>query len=36
MMIGAMGTDTIMNYVTKAYAKYREKKEQLKAGKTQH
>ena len=32
MMIGALGTDTIMNYVTKAYAKYREKKDQLKAG----
>jgi hypothetical protein len=31
MMIGAFGTDTIMNYVTKAYSRYREHKEQLKA-----
>jgi hypothetical protein len=27
MMIGALGTDTIMNYVTKAYNKYKVKKE---------
>ena len=28
--IGFVGTDTVMNYVTKAYAKYQEKKELLK------
>jgi uncharacterized protein YrrD len=33
MMVSAMGTDTIMNYVTKAYQQYRERKEQLKAAK---
>jgi len=35
MMIGALGTDTIMNYVTKAYAKYQVKKKELKQPKTQ-
>jgi hypothetical protein len=29
MMIGALGTDTIMNYVTKAYAMYQDKKQKL-------
>lgn len=26
MMVGAMGTDTIMNYVIQAYSKYQAKK----------
>jgi hypothetical protein len=29
-MIGFLGTDTIMNYVSKAYSKYQQMKEQLK------
>ena len=33
MMIGALGTDTMMGYVTRSYSKYRELKEQLKAAK---
>ena len=31
MMVSAMGTDTLMQYVTKAYARYREKKTQIHA-----
>ena len=31
MMVAMMGTDTIMNYVTKCYTRYRERKVQLRA-----